>query len=91
MTAWAYDERMPARLKAVFSSDVAHFDVVDLTDVLHEASEMLEDGLITEADFKEFTFTNAVHLHGGMNPEFFTGTIVEAEANQALSELEKRR
>ena len=29
-------------------------------------------------------FTNAVRLYGGMNPDFFKGTIVEKQAEEVL-------
>ena len=47
---------------------------------------MVEDGLATEADFRDFTFTNPVTLHAGMNPDFFKGTVVEDEVNKLLIE-----
>jgi predicted TIM-barrel fold metal-dependent hydrolase len=74
-----------ARLKAMFSSDLGHWDVPDMRDVLVEAYEQVERGLLDPAEFEEFTFTNPVMLHAGMNPEFFTGTIVEAAAKRALA------
>ena len=37
-----------------------------------------------EDGFRDFTFANAVRLHGGMNPEFFEGTVVEDEARAIL-------
>jgi predicted TIM-barrel fold metal-dependent hydrolase len=83
ITAWAFHPR--TRLKPIFSSDISHFDVTDFTEVLEEAYELVEDGLITEQDFREFTFGNAVSLHGGMNPNFFKGTAVEAAARKELS------
>ncbi|HLG69105.1 MAG TPA: amidohydrolase family protein [Chloroflexota bacterium] len=83
-TAWAYDPRMPGRLKAMFSSDVSHWDVPDMAEVLVEAYEMVEHGLLTEADFREFTYSNALHLHGDMNPDFFKGTVLEKQAEQEL-------
>ena len=46
------------RLNPIFSSDVGHFDVVDMTEVLEEAWELVEHGLITEDDFREFVFAN---------------------------------
>jgi hypothetical protein len=64
-------------LKPVFSSDVGHFDVVDMSEVLEEAHELLEDGLMTEDDFRQFVFTNAASLHTALNPDFFKGTVVE--------------
>jgi hypothetical protein len=78
MTAVAFDRRLGAQLKPVFSSDIGHFDVLDMTTVLHEAWELVERGLIDEEQFKEFTFTNAARLHTGTNPAFFEGTVVEA-------------
>ena len=85
MTAVAFDERLGTMLKPVFSSDIGHFDVTDMTDVLAEAWELVEDGFISEANFEEFTFGNAVDLHAGMNPDFFEGTVVEQPARERLS------
>ncbi len=78
MTAWAFDTHGHHRLRPIFSSDVGHFDVVDMTEVLEEAHEMVEHGLITEADLREFVFSNPARLHTAMNPDFFKGTVVEA-------------
>jgi predicted TIM-barrel fold metal-dependent hydrolase len=85
LTAWAFDRRMGARLNAVFSSDISHFDVPDITAVVPEAYELVEHGLIDEADFRDFTFANAVRLHGGANPDFFKGTTVERQAAEVLA------
>jgi hypothetical protein len=76
-TAWAFDRHGNHRLHPIFSSDVGHFDVVDMTEVLEEAWELVEDGLITEDDFREFVFTNPATLHMSQNPDFFKGTVVE--------------
>ncbi len=84
MTALAFDARLGTMLKPVFSSDVGHFDVLDMSDVLHEAWELVEHGLITEPQFREFTFTNAAKLHTGGNPEFFKGTVVEKAVDDEL-------
>ena len=74
-----------AKLHAFFSSDVGHFDVPDITAVVSEAYELVEDGLVSEEDFKAFTFTNQVELHASMNPDFFKGTAVEAATKEAMS------
>lgn len=76
-TMWAFDPRMEVRLRPVFSSDFTHFDVPDFGEVIPEAFELVEKGFISEQDFREFTFTNAVRLHTRNNPEFFKGTVVE--------------
>jgi hypothetical protein len=68
---------MGFRLRPVFSSDFTHFDVPDFREVIPEAFEMVEKGLVTEQDFREFTFTNAAMLHTRNNPGFFKGTVVE--------------
>jgi hypothetical protein len=56
---------------------VSHFDVTDMTEVLEEAWELVEHKMITEADFRAFTFENAARLHTALNPDFFKGTVVE--------------
>ena len=45
----------------------------------------MEDGRLSEADFREFTFSNAVDLFTSTNPDFFEGTEVESavKAEQA--------
>ena len=76
-TAWAFDKHGNHRLQPIFSSDVGHFDVIDMSHVLQEAYELVEHGLIGEGDFRAFVFTNAARLHTSLNPHFFTGTVVE--------------
>ncbi|MBI3801932.1 MAG: hypothetical protein HY268_33795 [Deltaproteobacteria bacterium] len=88
LNATAFNSKMNpfgARLRAIFSSDIGHWDVPDMTEVLEEAYELVEHGVITEADFRDFVFTNPVTLWTGMNPDFFTGTVVEQAAAQVLS------
>jgi len=73
-----------ARLQAMFSSDIGHFDIADITSTLAEAYELVDDGLVSEDDFRDFTFTNAVRLHSSLNPDFFSGTAVETAARDAM-------
>jgi predicted TIM-barrel fold metal-dependent hydrolase len=89
MTPIAFDgKKLPfgAKLQAIFGSDIGHWDVPDMTEVLEEAYEMVEDGHITEADFREFTFANPIRLHAGMNPNFFKGTVVEESVDAFMVE-----
>jgi predicted TIM-barrel fold metal-dependent hydrolase len=86
MTAWAFDTHGNHRLKPIFSSDVGHFDVVDMSEVLEEAYELVEHGLISEANFRDFVFANPASLHTGMNPEFFQGTVVEDAVARAVAQ-----
>jgi predicted TIM-barrel fold metal-dependent hydrolase len=85
--AWAFGRGNPfgARLQAIYSSDIGHFDVVDMRDPLPEAYELVEDGLITRDDFRDFTFANAVRLWGTQNPRFFEGTAVARAAAEVLA------
>ena len=77
ITAWAFDRKGNHRLKPIFSSDVGHFDVTDMSEVLEEAWELVEHGLASEADFSELVFANPATLHTAMNPDFFKGTVVD--------------
>ena len=93
MNAWGFDSRVNpygARLKTLFGSDIGHFDVPDMREVLPEAHELVDEGLIEERDFRDFVFTNPVEFWGGMNPDFFKGTRVEKAAAAALAEAAKR-
>jgi hypothetical protein len=76
---------MHARLNAFFSSDIGHFDVPDMTEVVPEAYELVEHGLLDENDFRDFVFENAVRLWGQLNPDFFKGTVVEKQAAEVLA------
>jgi hypothetical protein len=75
-----------AKLGAVLSSDISHFDVPDMTQVLEEAWELVEDKGMSEEDFHAFTFGNAVHLWASLNPDFFKGTAVEKPVQRLLGE-----
>jgi len=89
INAWAFNRRanpMGARLNALFSSDIGHMDVPDMTQVLPEAYELVEHGLLTEDDFRDFMFTNAVRFWGEVNPDFFKGTVVEKQAAEVLAQ-----
>jgi predicted TIM-barrel fold metal-dependent hydrolase len=87
ITSSAFEARrnpFKARFNVVFGSDIGHFDVPDMRDVLPEAYEMVEEELVTEDDFKDFVFTNAVKLWTAVNPDFFKGTVVEDAVNRVM-------
>jgi predicted TIM-barrel fold metal-dependent hydrolase len=76
MTTWAFKTEVNpcnARLHAVLGFDMGHWDVPDIRGILPEARVMVEHGLITEVDFRRFTFENAREFFG-LNPAFFDGT-----------------
>jgi hypothetical protein len=82
--AFAKANPFGAKLGAVLSSDISHFDVPDMTEVLEEAWELVEDKGLSEEDFHAFSFGNAVRLWASLNRDFFKGTVVEREARQYL-------
>ncbi len=72
------------KLKAMFSSDLGHWDVVDYGDVLSETYEAVEKGLMTEEDFRDFVFVNPTTFATRMNPDYFKGTAVESAVEKLL-------
>jgi predicted TIM-barrel fold metal-dependent hydrolase len=87
LVAIGFDTRLNpygTKLKAIFSSDIGHWDVTDMEEVLEEAHELVDDGLIDLGQFKEFVFSNPAMLHAGMNPDFFKGTVVERDVAALL-------
>jgi hypothetical protein len=89
MTALAFDPRRTGgtRLKALFASDIGHWDVPDIRDVLPEAWELVEHGDATAADFRALTFEHAVSLWAGVDPSFFDGTSVEGAVRVELERV----
>jgi predicted TIM-barrel fold metal-dependent hydrolase len=90
VNVWAFNHKanpFHARLRAVFGSDIGHFDVPDMTRVLPEAYELVENELISEDDFRDFVFRNPIRLWAGNNQDFFRGTAIESEAAKVLDDL----
>jgi hypothetical protein len=73
-----------AELNAMMGSDISHWDVPDMAEVLEEAWEMVERGWIDEDAFSKFTFANPVRFYTGTNPTFFKGTAVETAVDDFL-------
>jgi predicted TIM-barrel fold metal-dependent hydrolase len=65
-----------AQLRAVLSSDIGHWDVRDMGRVIPHAFRMVEEGLLTEDQFRDFTFANPARLHTTLNPGFFDHTAI---------------
>ena len=79
MNALAYQRHLvPAgvRLRAIFASDIGHWDVPDFTDVLPGAYELVEKELLDTDDFRAFVFDDPVRLFRAGNPDFFSDTVV---------------
>ncbi len=76
--AYAFSPANPfgARLQPVFSSDMSHWDVEDMSEVVAEAHGLVGKGVLAEQDFREFVFENPARMLLGQNPDIFVGTAV---------------
>ena len=88
-SAWAFSRShnpFGARLNTLFGSDIGHFDVSEMAEVLPDLHALVDDALISPADFRDFVFGNPVRFFGESNSDFFRGTRIEAEARALLAE-----
>jgi predicted TIM-barrel fold metal-dependent hydrolase len=88
LNALAYQrDRSPfgLSLHALFGSDIGHWDVPEIDHVLLEAFELVEDGIVSAADFRHFAFASPLALWTASNPRFFAGTAVEGAVAAELS------
>jgi hypothetical protein len=53
--------------------------------VLPGAWGLVQDGVMSEAEFRDFTFTNPAHFWTANNPDFFLGTAVETDVAKLLT------
>jgi predicted TIM-barrel fold metal-dependent hydrolase len=72
-------------LRPVLGSDIGHWDVMDARTIVAEAYSLVEAQLLTPADFRQLTFVNPVLLHAGMNRNYYTGTVIEAQVERLLA------
>jgi predicted TIM-barrel fold metal-dependent hydrolase len=80
MNAAAFDRRrnpFGAKLKAIWGSDIGHWDVPDCRRVLSEAYEQVERGLLDEEAFRDLVFAHPIDLFTAADRDFFRGTAVE--------------
>ena len=87
LNVWAFDRRvnpLGVQIKALLGSDIGHWDVPDMTEVLEEAYELVEHDLLSPADFRAFACDNAIEFYARLNPDFFKGTVIERTAAEVL-------
>jgi len=72
------------RLQPFFSSDIGHWDVPNISEILIESHKLVDDGLLSDDDYRDFVFSYPALLHAQMNPAFFDGTPVESAAKELL-------
>jgi predicted TIM-barrel fold metal-dependent hydrolase len=82
MNSVAFDTRLNhkgAKLKAMFGSDIGHWDVMDMNACVPDAYKLVADGIMNEDDFRAFMFENPASFFTTGNPDFFKGTAIETE------------
>ena len=87
LASLGYDlRRIPgeAPIRPIFSSDIGHWDVAHMHEVMPEAFEHIEHGLMTGEQFRGFVCDNAVRMYTEANPDFFAGTCVEGYASKLM-------
>jgi predicted TIM-barrel fold metal-dependent hydrolase len=87
MISVAFNRRLNplgTQLKAVFGSDIGHWDVLDAASVVTEAWGLVNAKLLTQDDFKKLTFVNPAMMHLSMDPDYFEGTVVADAARELL-------
>jgi predicted TIM-barrel fold metal-dependent hydrolase len=78
-----YDtRRLPgdAPIRPVFSSDIGHWDVAHMHEVIPEAHEHIEHAWMTADQFRGFVCDNSIRMYTEANPDFFRGTSVAGYA-----------
>lgn len=70
-------------INAIWSSDIGHWDVPDLTEPLAESWDLVEQGVISAANFRSLVFENPYRFYTEANPEFFANTDIATKLKQA--------
>jgi hypothetical protein len=81
--AFAFNEKaLGARLNAFWASDSGHWDVPDLTEVLADTYRLVQNGALSEQDFRDLVYTHPYNFYAGKNPDFFKGTTIDGGAKK---------
>ncbi|MBV8055103.1 MAG: amidohydrolase family protein [Deltaproteobacteria bacterium] len=90
LNAMAFNARgipFDARLKPLYGSDIGHWDVPDMREIVEEAYELVERGIIDEEALRSLLFDNAITFWSTNNRNFFQGTTVERAVESRRAEL----
>ena len=74
-----YDtRRLPGdgAIRPIFSSDIGHWDVAHMNEVIPEAHEHVEHGWMSAEEFRGFVCDNSIRMYSEANPDFFQGSAV---------------
>ena len=87
VTAFLQSNPGGAELKAVLGSDIGHWDVTDIAGVVAEAHELVEQGFLTDEQWRRVVYDNPVEMLTRVDPDFFVGTAVEPRQTDPPSAL----
>jgi predicted TIM-barrel fold metal-dependent hydrolase len=73
-----------AKLLMLYGSDIGHWDMPDMKKCAEEAYELVEDGLMTPEELRDFVFVNPVKFWTSTRSDFFKGTAVEGAVKNLL-------
>ena len=92
LNAVAFNEKINrgSKLNALYSSDVGHWDVPDMNQVVEAAYGLVEKGVMERDDFRRFTFENPARFWTSTNPDFFKGTRVEKQVAELLNKRDEQ-
>jgi predicted TIM-barrel fold metal-dependent hydrolase len=82
-TAFAFDNHLGFDLRPTLGSDIGHWDVAVMAEVMTEAHELVTEGVLSADQFKALVYTNPARLYLDQNPEFFNGTVLESRLGSA--------
>ncbi|HZQ56473.1 MAG TPA: amidohydrolase family protein [Acidimicrobiales bacterium] len=74
--ATAFAPNSPGEVRALFSSDIGHWDVPDMARVVSESFELVDAGLLSADQWRRVVLDNPVEMYTRANPSFFDGTRV---------------
>jgi hypothetical protein len=66
-----------AQVNVLYSSDFGHWDVPDGEEMLFDTWQLVEEGAISEANFRHMVSDKPYEFYTANNPDFFKGTAVE--------------
>ena len=86
----AFDRRVApiGNVNAMFSSDIGHWDVPEMRDVVHDAWSLVTRNYMTRENFFDFAYRNVVEMLSGPNPNFFKNTVIQDDVRALLSVAE---
>jgi predicted TIM-barrel fold metal-dependent hydrolase len=83
---WPYG----ATFNAVYGSDIGHFDVPDMTEVLGEAYRPVQKGTMKPEHFRDFVFANPTRFYTDTNPDFFADTVIADDVQRLIRTTKAR-